>query len=132
MNFTVGPPGLLAARFPRSPTSLTSWSMRVSNTAWSEKGVRLAQKMQVGPCIPVGTQLYKAEIGPTSGPTWLLSHLVLVLGLVEAIVYARPQYQPEPALRSNESSCASIRKQELPPRFPAAAAHLRLVSLLAE
>jgi hypothetical protein len=24
-----------------------------------EKGVRLAQKMQIGPCIPVGTQLLK-------------------------------------------------------------------------
>jgi hypothetical protein len=24
---------------------------------WSEKGVRLAQKMQVGPCIPVKVQL---------------------------------------------------------------------------
>jgi hypothetical protein len=26
--------------------------------------------MQVGPCIPVGIQLLKAEVGPTSGPTW--------------------------------------------------------------
>ena len=41
----------------------------------SEKGVRLAQKMKVGPCIPVGMQLYKAEVGQTSGPTWHLSHL---------------------------------------------------------
>jgi hypothetical protein len=40
----------------------------------SEKGVRLAQKMQVGPCIPVGNQLEKAEVGPTSGPTWRLSY----------------------------------------------------------
>ena len=39
-----------------------------------EKGVRLAQKLQVGPCIPVGTQLEKAEVGPASGPTWRLSH----------------------------------------------------------
>ena len=31
--------------------------------------------MQVGPCIPVGVQLQKAEIDPTSGPTWRLSHL---------------------------------------------------------
>jgi hypothetical protein len=32
--------------------------------------------MQVGPCIPVGIQLEKAEAGPTSGPTyWRLSHL---------------------------------------------------------
>jgi hypothetical protein len=35
----------------------------------SDKGVRSAQKMQVGPCIPVGMQLEKAEVGPTSGPT---------------------------------------------------------------
>jgi hypothetical protein len=51
---------------------------------WSEKAVRLAQKMQVaklaqkvqvGPCIPVGMQLEKAEVGPTSGQTWRLSHL---------------------------------------------------------
>jgi hypothetical protein len=38
--------------------------------------------MQVGPCIPVGTQqmqLYKAEVGPPSGPTWRPSHLHGVL-----------------------------------------------------
>ena len=40
----------------------------------SEKGVRLAQTMQVVPCIPVGIQLEEAEVGPTSGPTWCLSH----------------------------------------------------------
>jgi hypothetical protein len=39
-----------------------------------EKGVRLAQKMQVGPCIPVGIQRLRAAVGPTSGPTWRLSH----------------------------------------------------------
>jgi hypothetical protein len=31
--------------------------------------------MRVGPCIPVGIQLAKAEVGPTFGPTWRLSHL---------------------------------------------------------
>jgi hypothetical protein len=36
----------------------------------SEQCARLAQKMQVGPCIPVGIQLEKAEVGPTFG----LSH----------------------------------------------------------
>jgi hypothetical protein len=41
--------------------------------SWSEKGVRLAQKMRVGPCIPAGIQLEKAGVGPTSGPTWRLS-----------------------------------------------------------
>ena len=30
--------------------------------------------MQVGPCIPVEIQLEKAEVGPTFGPTWGLSH----------------------------------------------------------
>ena len=39
-----------------------------------EKGVRLAQKMQVGPCISAGTQLERAEVCPTSGPTRRLSH----------------------------------------------------------
>ena len=38
------------------------------------KGVRLAQKTQVGPRIPVGRQLEKAEGGPSSGPTRRLSH----------------------------------------------------------
>jgi hypothetical protein len=32
--------------------------------------------MQVGSCIPLGTQLLKAEVGPISRPTWRLSHLV--------------------------------------------------------
>jgi hypothetical protein len=35
----------------------------------SEKGVRLAHKMQVGPCIPVEIQLFRAEVGLASGPT---------------------------------------------------------------
>jgi hypothetical protein len=43
--------------------------------ACSKRGVRLAQTMQVGPCIPVGVKLEKAEVGPTSGPTWRLSRL---------------------------------------------------------
>ena len=46
--------------------------------ACSEKGVRLVQNMQVGPRVPAGIQLEKAEVGPTSGPTWRLSHLPLV------------------------------------------------------
>ena len=49
---------------------------RLSRTeGCGEKGVRSAQKMQVGPCIPVGIQLEQAEDGPTSGPAWHLSHL---------------------------------------------------------
>jgi hypothetical protein len=38
--------------------------------------VRLARERgQAGPCIPVGMQLQKAEVGPMSGPIWCLSHL---------------------------------------------------------
>ena len=40
----------------------------------SEKGVRLAQTMQVGPRIPMIIQVGKAAAGPTFGPTWRLSH----------------------------------------------------------
>jgi hypothetical protein len=32
--------------------------------------------MQVGQCTPVGVQLQKAGVGPTSGPTYRLSHLI--------------------------------------------------------
>ena len=39
-----------------------------------EKGGKLAQKMQVVPGIPVGIQLEKAEVDPSSGPTWRRSH----------------------------------------------------------
>jgi hypothetical protein len=41
----------------------------------SEEGVRLAQEMQASPRIPAEIQLQKAEVGPTSGPTWRLSHV---------------------------------------------------------
>ena len=46
--------------------------------------------MQVGPCILVGTQLEKAELGPTSGPTWRLPHVqdVVVNALVDAVLLA--------------------------------------------
>jgi hypothetical protein len=40
-----------------------------------EKGVRLAQKMEVGPHILLEIQLQRAEVGPASGLTWRLSHL---------------------------------------------------------
>jgi hypothetical protein len=54
-----------------------SWS---NHFAWttlraSEQGVMLVQKTQAGPRIPVGTQLEKAAVGPTSRPTWRLAHL---------------------------------------------------------
>ena len=35
--------------------------------AWSEKCVRLARKIPVGPCIPVGVRLYKAELAQLLG-----------------------------------------------------------------
>ena len=34
----------------------------------------MAQNVQVDPCTPVIIQLQKAEVGPTPGPTWRLSH----------------------------------------------------------
>ena len=34
---------------------------------------QVAQKMQAGPCIPVGIQLEEAEVGSTSGPTCRIS-----------------------------------------------------------
>jgi hypothetical protein len=57
-----------------SSRSLRPTPYSVAMSASSEKGVRSAQKTQVGPRIPVGMQLQKAEVGPTSGPTWRLSH----------------------------------------------------------
>ena len=56
--------------------AFTAYSDDVRHTTFSEKGVRLAQKMPVGPCIPVGIQPSKAEVGPTSGPTWRRAHFL--------------------------------------------------------
>ena len=42
--------------------------------ALGEKGVRLAQKMHVGPCTPAGTRLQKAGVGPTSAATRRHAH----------------------------------------------------------
>ena len=61
----------------QTPTRATSgvwpgWAQcaaRSRPNASREEGVRLAQKIQVGPrmrCIPVGVQLLKPEVGPTS------------------------------------------------------------------
>ena len=61
---------------------------------FSEKGVRLAQKMQVGPCVPVGIQLEKTEVGPTSGPSWRLSHLPRARTVEERGGEAHRQAQP--------------------------------------
>jgi hypothetical protein len=49
---------------------------RTPRSAGSEKGVTLARRMQVGPCSPVRLQLPTAEVGPTSRPARLRSHLL--------------------------------------------------------
>jgi hypothetical protein len=55
-------------------SAAASGSEPEGSRGFSGKGVRLAQNMQVGPCIPVGIQLENAEVGPISGPTRRLSH----------------------------------------------------------
>ena len=85
------------ARLLRAETHQSTACMRPNHSgAASENGVRLAQKMQVGPCIPVIIQLQKAEVGPTSGPTWRLSHLDFGL----AARSARTQHRACPPLRA--------------------------------
>ena len=44
-----------------------------SEPSLGEKGVRSAQNIQVGPCIPAGIAA-RAEAGPISGPAWRLAH----------------------------------------------------------
>jgi hypothetical protein len=83
----------------QAPTSAASWCLTRAEAAsaltapvltppaspamsaerCSKKGVRLAQNIPVGPCIPVGMQLAKAGVGPTTGPTRRLSHLLTQL-----------------------------------------------------
>jgi hypothetical protein len=63
-----------ANRSRNCPRIMNGASGKVSEYC-SGKGVRLAQKLKVGPCISVVIQLFEAEVGPTSGPTWCLSHL---------------------------------------------------------
>ena len=48
-------------------------------SAFSEKGVRLAQKMQAVHAFLSEIQLQKAEVGPTSGPTRRLSHFCTLI-----------------------------------------------------
>ena len=60
---------------------------------WSEKGVRLAQKMQVGPHIPMGVQLYKAE--RLAQPFWAnLASFSLGIGANAGL--ATPGAEPRP------------------------------------
>jgi hypothetical protein len=54
----------------------------------------LTQKTQVGPHTPVGIQLEKAEVGPTSGPTWRPSHLWSRLRLPSSVVFCPPLVLP--------------------------------------
>ena len=71
-----------SARAPKLPADVDTAALHLCTREqphpWygiiSEKGVRLAQKTQVGPRIPVGRPLEKTEGGPSSGPTWRLSH----------------------------------------------------------
>jgi hypothetical protein len=57
------------------------------------------KKMTVGPCIPVGMQLKKAAVGPTSGPTWRLSHYLLM-----AVYSMSSPVWHQPALRSTANA----------------------------
>jgi hypothetical protein len=69
----------LSAMAARLSTADAIWSSSIVTASAdepasrSEEGVRSAQKMQVEPRIPVGIQLRKAAVGPTSGPTWYRS-----------------------------------------------------------
>jgi hypothetical protein len=66
--------------------------------------------MQVGPCIPVGTQRQKAEAGPTSGPTRRLSHFE------DARRDGRVLVQPPQRLRRWASGHAGRRAGQRGPR----------------
>jgi hypothetical protein len=70
VNFTFQQPGA-----SRSGTGGARAGASRCTRPGSERGVRLAQKMRVGPRIPVGIPLETADAGPTSRPTWRLSHL---------------------------------------------------------
>ena len=50
-------------------TRTIGWTVGVGPpfASLSEEGVRVAQTVPAGPRIPVGIQLEKAEVGPTSG-----------------------------------------------------------------
>jgi hypothetical protein len=90
--------------------------VRSSARACNEQAVRLAQKTQVGPCIPMGVQLEKAEVGPTSGPTWRLPHL---LGLVRVHRLDDPlrvdaPRQGGPRLQLRELEAPEARRQIVP------------------
>ena len=60
--------------------------------AEASKAVGLAQKIQVGPCIPVGNmQLQKlAEVGPAPGPAWRPSHSKPGVSLTLSLSHPKP------------------------------------------
>jgi hypothetical protein len=64
-------PARSASRCPilHSSSDCCNPTLRWRGVCVREKGARLAQKMQLCPCSPVGMQLLKAEVGPSSGPT---------------------------------------------------------------
>jgi hypothetical protein len=70
VNFTFQQPGA-----SRSGTGGARAGASRCTRPGSERGVRLAQKMRVGPRIPVGIPLETVDAGPTSRPTCPLSHL---------------------------------------------------------
>jgi hypothetical protein len=69
------------------------------------KVVRLAQTVQVGPCIPVGRQLQKAGAGLTSGPTRRLSYLGFRrFASVDSVLLPEPG-PPSLRVRPHSSAC---------------------------
>jgi hypothetical protein len=68
----LGEPLVVAGRAVASSSS----SSAAESHSFRERGLSLAQNMQAGPCVRVGIQLQRAEVGPTSGPTWRLAHLL--------------------------------------------------------
>ena len=98
------------ARYRKLILAWTPPGLPDAHEAWRERGVRLAQTVQVGPCIPVGIYLEEAEVGPTSGlEVWLLKLRqykaehgdcrALGLGLVRATW----QVGQEPAIMQKEA-----------------------------
>ena len=50
-------PSMSRTPFTSQAAQSAAQAAAIALCSWSEKGVRLAQKMQVVPCIPVGMQL---------------------------------------------------------------------------
>ena len=71
------PPAAAAAIGAARPRPLAPDAVVAERVELGPEEVLRRERCHVGP-IPVGIQRYKAEAGPTSGPTWRLSHLVVV------------------------------------------------------